>query len=181
MTAHRQRFEQEALPHLDAAYNLARWLCRSPTDAEDIVQEALLLAFRSFDSWRGDSAKAWLFAIVRNCHFSALRRAASHIRLTDTIDDDTTTTPDALISADSPEKTFIATAGARAVDAVLLRLSPEFREVLVLRELEELSYRDIAAITGVPIGTVMSRLARARAALKTQWLATNGRTTDDLP
>ena len=81
MTAHRQRFEQEALPHLDAAYNLARWLCRSPTDAEDIVQEALLLAFRGFDSWRGDSAKAWLFAIVRNCHFSALRRASRRMIL----------------------------------------------------------------------------------------------------
>ena len=181
MTAHRQRFEQEALPHLDAAYNLARWLCRSPTDAEDIVQEALLLAFRGFASWRGGSAKAWLLAIVRNCHFSALRHSASRVRLTDAIDDGAASTPDALISTDTPEQTFMAADAARNVHALLLALSPEFREVVVLRELEELSYRDIAAITGVPIGTVMSRLARARAALKTQWLATNGRTNDDLP
>jgi RNA polymerase sigma-70 factor, ECF subfamily len=182
MTDKRHRFEREALPHLDAAYNLARWLCRSTADADDVVQEALLLAFRSFDTRRGASAKPWLLAIVRNCYVSVVRRNAPRERLTDPIDaDDGSVDPLALVSADDPERASVAEDQARTVDAVLRLLPPDYREVLILRELEELSYREIAAVTGVPIGTVMSRLARARAALKARWHRTTGGTDDALP
>jgi RNA polymerase sigma factor (sigma-70 family) len=181
MTDKRYRFEQEALPHLGAAYNLARWLSRSTADAEDIVQEALLLAFRSFDDRRGASAKPWLLAIVRNCYLSAARRMVPRERVTDPLDDDDAAiTPSALVSSDNPERTSIEAEQARTLDAVLRLLPPDHREVLILRELEELSYREIATATGVRIGTVMSRLARARAALKSHWLRTVGETDDVL-
>ncbi len=176
----RQRFEQLVLPHLDAAYNFARWLCDSTTDAEDIAQEALLLAFRGFDEWRGDGIKAWLFTIVRNCHHSAARRTVPKSRVTDAIDEAATVTPGALVSADSPELAAIAAEQTRALDAILRDLPADFRAVLVLREMEGLSYREIAAVVGVPIGTVMSRLARAREALKCRWLQIRGGTDREL-
>jgi RNA polymerase sigma-70 factor (ECF subfamily) len=182
MTDKRHRFEQEALPHLDAAYNLARWLCRSTTDAEDVVQEALLLAYRRFDTRRGASAKPWLLAIVRNCYLSSVRRTAPRERLTDPLAaDDESMTPRALVSTDDPERALIEADQARTVDEALGLLPADYREVLVLRELEELSYREIATVTGVPIGTVMSRLARARAALKARWSQAVGGTDDALP
>jgi RNA polymerase sigma factor (sigma-70 family) len=171
----RRRFEAQVLPHLDAAYRLARWLSRSPSDAEDIVQEAVLRAFRGFDGQRGNDAKAWLLTIVKNCHFTALkqqqRRAFVPLPEEHDVQDDhamIATTPD-------PESTSIRRDEVRTLDRVMSALPEEQREVLVLREIEELDYRQIATIANIPIGTVMSRLARARAALKARWLRKTGR------
>ncbi len=181
MTDLRTRFEQEALPHLDAAYNLARWLTRSAAEAEDIVQDALLLAFRNFDRQRGPSTKAWLLAIVRNCFLSQVRRSAPRARLTDSIDaTGDALTPPALVSLADPEREAIAAERARSLDEALGRLSEDYREVLVLRELEGLSYREIAGVTAMPIGTVMSRLARARESLRVHWLRATGGSDDAL-
>lgn len=158
MDERRRRFEALALPHMDAAYNLARWLSRSPSDADDIVQDAMLRAFRAFDGFRGGDIKAWLLTIVRNCWRSsgAAERRRGHTEL----DED--------LAADGagPEDTADAASRRRRLDAALALLPEEFREALVLREMEDMSYREIAEITGAPIGTVMSRLARARALLR---------------
>lgn len=168
MDGRRLRFEAEALPHLDAAYNLARWLSRSPADADDIVQEAMLRAWRAFDGFRGGDIRPWLLAIVRNCW----RNAG-----TDTKRRGHTALPEddgALISEAPDPETFVATASeSRKLDEVIALLPDEYREVLLLREMEDMSYRDIAEVTGTPIGTVMSRLARARALLKERWIAGN--------
>ncbi|HWY66013.1 MAG TPA: sigma-70 family RNA polymerase sigma factor [Rhizomicrobium sp.] len=159
MDDRRRRFEAQALPHLDAAYNLARWLSRSPVDADDIVQEAMLRAFRAFDGFRGGDAKAWLLTIVRNCWASAGKatKRRGHTSLED----------ENLVAAETdPETSAIRAGTQRRLDVLIAALPPEFREVLILREMEDLSYREIADITGTPIGTVMSRLARARATLR---------------
>lgn len=157
------------MPHLDAAYNLARWLARSPADADDIVQDAMLRAFRAFDAFRGDDVKPWLLTIVRNCHFTAMKER--HKRVLMPIDEAEGGEGDALIAdTTNPEDVAIGADHARKLDSVIAQLPEEYREVLILREMEDLSYREIADITGVPIGTVMSRLARARAALKEKWL-----------
>jgi RNA polymerase sigma-70 factor (ECF subfamily) len=169
MDNRRRRFEAQALPHLDAAYNLARWLSRSPADAEDIVQDAMLRAFRGFDGFRGGDAKPWLLTIVRNCwhNKSATERRHGHAPLPDNESD--------LAPSDAadPEAVAISAGESRQLNAMLERLPPEFREVLILREMEDMSYRDIAAVTGVPIGTVMSRLARSRAMLREKWALEN--------
>jgi RNA polymerase sigma-70 factor (ECF subfamily) len=158
MEDHHVRFQAQILPHLDDAYNLARWLSRSPADADDIVQDAMLRALRGFGGFRGGDAKAWLLAIVRNCWLSAgaATRRRGHTELDDTL------TAEGL----GPEQAAIAQSRRRRMDVALATLQAEFREVLILREMEEMSYREIAEITGAPIGTVMSRLARARALLK---------------
>jgi RNA polymerase sigma factor (sigma-70 family) len=181
MTDTRIRFQQEAVPHIDAAYNLARWLTRSTADAEDIVQDALLLAFRNFNAQRGSNTKAWLLAIVRNCFRTTRRRdAARPVRAEGPDGSLETAPPTALVSPDDPEREAIAADRARTLDAALAQLSEEYREVLVLRELEGMSYQEIASVIGSPIGTVMSRLARARAALKASWAAEPG-SADGLP
>jgi len=166
----RQRFEAQALPHLDAAYNLARWLSRSPADADDIVQDAMLRAFRAFDGFRGGDIKAWLLTIVRNCS----RTAGSDIRRrghTPLPEDDR----NALVAPEASPEAFAAQASeSRRLEVAMALLPQEFRDVLILREIEDLSYREIAAVTGAPIGTVMSRLARGRALLKQIWLAETG-------
>jgi RNA polymerase sigma-70 factor (ECF subfamily) len=159
MDDRRRRFEAQALPHMDAAYNLARWLSRSPTDADDIVQDAMLRAFRAFDGFRGGDIKAWLLTIVRNCWLSA--GAATRRRGHTSLDDQELEAPQS-----DPETVAIQTGAKRRLDAMIAQLPQEFREVLILREMEDMSYREIADITGVPIGTVMSRLARARATLR---------------
>jgi RNA polymerase sigma-70 factor (ECF subfamily) len=158
MDDRRRRFEAQALPHLDAAYNLARWLSRSPADADDIVQDAMLRAFRGFDGFRGGDARAWLLTIVRNCWRSAgsATTRRGHTELDDGLAD----------AAAGPEETAAQTGEQRRLDAIIARLPDDFREVLILRELEDLSYREIGDITGAPIGTVMSRLARARTMLR---------------
>jgi RNA polymerase sigma factor (sigma-70 family) len=166
----RARFDADILPHLDAAYRFARWLSGSPAAADDLVQDAILRAFRGFDGLRGTDAKAWLLAIVRNCHSTALaqQRRRAHVPLPEEHDAQDgyamiATTPD-------PEAESIRQDQARMLERLIATLPDEHREVLVLREMEEMGYRQIAAVINLPIGTVMSRLARARAALKVRWL-----------
>ena len=163
----RLKFEAQILPHLDAAHNLARWLARDADLAADAVQDAMLRAFRAFDAVRSEDAKPWLLAIVRNCCRTALvkRRRRPETPLPDGEDAAHT------IAADepSPEAVAIGAADARKLDSLIASLPFEFREVLILRELDELSYREIADVAGVPIGTVMSRLARARKLLREKW------------
>jgi len=173
MDDRRRRFEVLVLPHLDAAYRFARWLARSPGDADDLVQEAILRAFRGFDALRGSEVKAWLLTIVRNCHFTAVKQQQRRgfVPLPEEHDGQDghamiATTPD-------PESSSIRRDEERTLERLMSGLAEEHREVLVLREIEEMDYREIAAVTNVPIGTVMSRLARARAALKGRWLQEN--------
>jgi len=166
----RGRFEAQVLPHLDAAYAFARWLSRSPAAADDVVQEAVLHAFRGFDDLRGSDVKAWLLTIVRNCHLTAVkqqqRRASVPLPEEHDAQDG-----DAMIAATpDPERAAIHRDGERLLDRLIAELPEEYREVVVLREIEEMGYREIAAVTNVPIGTVMSRLARARAAMRARWL-----------
>ena len=170
MTDRRRRFEAQALPHLDAAYNLARWLAHPPLDADDIVQDALLRAYRAFDSVRGEDVKPWLLTIVRNCFLTVVRQAKRKQNVPLPDDSEIYHTDPALIAGDpDPEAAIMKSDAHRQLNDLLAALPPEFREVLVLREMEDLSYSEIARITDVPIGTVMSRLARARALLKKNW------------
>jgi RNA polymerase sigma-70 factor (ECF subfamily) len=168
----RGRFEAQVLPHLDAAYRYARWLARSPHNADDVLQEATLRAYRNFEDLRGTDGKAWLLTIVRNCYLTAAKQQQRHRSVPLPEDDDesgeamTAATPD-------PESEAIHRDNQRVLQRMLAALPDEHREVLVLREIEDLQYRQIAAITNLPIGTVMSRLARARAALRTRWLHEN--------
>jgi RNA polymerase sigma factor (sigma-70 family) len=165
----RARFDAEVLPHLDAAYRFAQWLVRSPADADDVVQEAILRAFRGFDGLRGSDVKSWLFAIVRNCHLTALaqRERRGSVPLPEEHD---ARDGHAMISpAPEPEAAALRRDDERTLGRLMAVLPEEQREVLILREIEELDYREIAAVTSVPIGTVMSRLARARAQLKARW------------
>ena len=167
MNDRRHRFEAEALPHMDAAYNLARWLSRSATDAEDIVQDAMLRAFRSYDGFKGGDAKPWLLAIVRNCWRTAT--ADKRRRANEPLPEEHETPLTA--QGPDPEGAALRASENRALDLAIASLPGEFREVLILREMEDMSYREIADITGTPMGTVMSRLARARAMLRERWLA----------
>lgn len=166
-----RRFEATVLPLLDAAHNLARWLLRDAAAAEDAVQEAALRAFRYFGSLRGgeEDAKPWFLGIVRNACFTALARERGRADVT-LLDEDGWDQLEARSPSPAPDP--LAALGTRReqilVDTALRALSPPMREVIVLRELEGLDYRDIAQIAGIPIGTVMSRLSRARAQLKRQ-------------
>jgi RNA polymerase sigma factor (sigma-70 family) len=161
------RFEESVLPHLDAANNLARWLTRDDGDAEDLVQEAYLRAFRFFDGFRGGDSRAWLLKIVRNTFYTTLQqRARQPLGLMDEGVDD----PEC--DRCDPETIALANADRQLLREAMEELPVEYREVVVLRELEGFAYKEIAAIAGVPIGTVMSRLARARARLRRR--LTNG-------
>jgi len=165
-----RRFEELALPHLDAAYNLARWLTGSASDADDVVQDAYLRAFRFFDGFHGDSARAWLLAIVRNTWFTEWRRrndAADDTPYDDALHDDERLPGWADEICSDPETLAVRRDDVDLIHRALGVLPVEYREVLVLRELEDMSYRDIATVAGVPIGTVMSRLARGRRLLCT--------------
>ena len=166
----RRRFEVQALPHLDAAYNLARWLAGSRLDADDIVQDAMLRAFRGFDSLRGEDVKPWLLTIVRNCFLSGVRQARRKEDVPLPADSEIALTEQSLIASGlDPEVAVIQMDTHRQLNSLLASLPVEFREVLVLREMEDLSYSEIAQTVGIPIGTVMSRLARARTLLKKNW------------
>jgi RNA polymerase sigma factor (sigma-70 family) len=166
----RARFEAQVMPHLDAAYRFARWLSRSAVEADDIVQEAFLRAFRAFDTLRGEEAKAWLFTIVRNCHATAVQQQRRRGEVELTQEHDASPGGEAPAATPDPERASIEQEQRRVLDQLIAALPGEHREVLLLREMEDMSYREIAAVTQVPIGTVMSRLARARAALKLRWL-----------
>jgi len=156
-------FEGLVLPHLDAAYNLARWLVRDPVAAEDVVQEAAVRALTYFASFRGDNARGWFLQIVRNAAYASLKldRGLRTVPLA-TGDDTVAAVPEPVDPADNPEHTLLKTQAHAGLDRLLAGLPVELRETIVLRELEELAYKDIAQITDVPIGTVMSRLWRAR-------------------
>jgi RNA polymerase sigma-70 factor (ECF subfamily) len=170
MTDRRRRFEAQALPHLDAAYNLARWLARPPLDADDIVQDAVLRAYQSFDSVRGEDVKPWLLTIVRNCFLTAFKQTKRREDVALPDDSGIAVIDPALIAGDlDPEAAVIQMDTHRQLSSLMAELAPEFREVLVLREMEGMPYREIARVVGIPIGTVMSRIARARALLKENW------------
>ena len=156
-------FEETVLPHLDAAFNYARWLTRNDADAEDVVQDACVRAMRFFSSLRDDDARAWLFTIVRNAWYSRVSRKANVAEGT-RLNDGQDQRPD---NALDPEERLLQQHTVGLVRAALEQLPVDFREVIVLREIEGLSYKEIAEVAGVPIGTVMSRLARARERLQT--------------
>jgi RNA polymerase sigma-70 factor (ECF subfamily) len=155
-------FERQVLPHLDAAYNLARFLMRNDQDAEDIVQEASLRAFRFFESFRGENSRAWFLSIVRNTAFTALKR--------NRMNEETVVFEEELHGGQIPAlDAGIALDRAhdrQTVRAAIEQLPAEFREAITLRELEGMPYKEIADVAGVPIGTIMSRLARARRQLQ---------------
>lgn len=167
-------FDRLVLPHLDAAYNLARWLLRSEQAAEDAVQEASMRAFRSLGTLRGDDARPWLLGIVRNTCFTMLERLRSAPQV---VDFDAAEFEAALVEgeggASDPVEQLQRQRARVLVDAAIRALSPPLREVIVLREFEDLEYAQIARIVAVPIGTVMSRLARAREKLRTHLSATD--------
>src|ERR1700742_2584917 len=154
-----------AMPHLDAAYNLARWLTRDPADASDVVQEAMLRALRFFSSFRGGNCKAWLLTIVRNTAIDWMR-ANRPAQIAPPPADDSDPLENIADDSEDPEAALIRIGDRQQLDRLIAALPAEFRECLVLRELEELSYKEIAAVTGVPLGTVMSRLSRARLLLQ---------------
>jgi RNA polymerase sigma-70 factor (ECF subfamily) len=150
-------FAAAVLPHLDAAHNLARWLMRNAADAEDVLQEAMLRALTYYPGFRGANPRGWLLQIVRNAAYASLRlnRGTRQIAADETV-------PELADSADDPELALMRQQEKGRVEALLAALPVELREVLILRELEELSYKEIAQIVAAPIGTVMSRLWRAR-------------------
>jgi RNA polymerase sigma factor (sigma-70 family) len=163
-------FENVVLPHLDAAYNIARWLVGDATLAEDVVQDATIRALRYFGSYRGGDAKAWLLRIVRNTAHEtrAAQRRHQAVSLDAAgLEDNEATAPEVPDSADDPEAALARQERDATLDRALAALPVDLRECLVLRELEELSYKEIAQVTGVPVGTVMSRLWRARQSLTT--------------
>jgi RNA polymerase sigma-70 factor (ECF subfamily) len=155
-------FEEAVLPHLNAAYNLARWLTRNDADAEDVVQEACLRAFKFFGGFHGVDGRSWLLAIVRNTCYTWMQRNRSP-ELRASPDDEQ---PEIESTDLNPEALLLQKADTLTVRRALEELPLEFREVLVLRELEDMSYREIAGITDLPLGTVMSRLARGRKRLQ---------------
>jgi RNA polymerase sigma-70 factor (ECF subfamily) len=155
-------FERQVLPHLDAAYNLARFLMRNDQDAEDVVQEASLRAFRFFENFRGENSRAWFLSIVRNTSFTALRRGRSeeaNVAFDEELHGTESSTPDGGAALDLVQN-------RETVRGAIEQLPAEFREAITLRELEGCSYKEIADVAGVPIGTIMSRLARARRQLQ---------------
>lgn len=163
-----KRFEELIAPHLDAAYNLARWLTGNDSAARDVVQESALRAFRFLQRFADGNAKAWFLTIVRNESYTWLK--ASVGRHWVAIDDDIGEHEGALSHSQTPELLAIHTENAALLQQALSALPPAYREVIVLKELEDLPYKDIALVVDIPIGTVMSRLARARAMLKVELL-----------
>jgi RNA polymerase sigma factor (sigma-70 family) len=163
-----RQFEAAALPHLDAAYNLARWLLRDDHSAQDVVQEAFLRAFRFFDSFRGGDARPWLMGIVRNTCYTWLQeqgKTAGHVEFDETYHSEgSASTLDC--TAGNPETLLVRKLEREQLDEAIGDLPPIFREVLILRELEDMSYEEIAQVAAIPVGTVMSRLSRARAMLR---------------
>ena len=165
-----KRFDAIVLPHLDAAYNVARWLARNDADAQDIAQEACLRAYKFFDGFHGDDGKSWLLAIVRNTCYTWLQKHRGRSR-EESFDENIHGDDPAFVDTlphNNPEVLLMQQASKRIIDTALERLPVECREIIVLRELEDLSYKEIAEIAEIPIGTVMSRLSRARKLLREQ-------------
>lgn len=157
----RQRFERLVLPHLDAAYNFARWLTRDDQRAQDVAQEAVLRALRFFGGFRGENARPWLLSIVRNTYFGTLKALQREELRPDLDDESAESIGEAAYELD-PSLALERKWDRERVTRALERLPTEFREILVLREMEDLSYKQIAGVAEIPIGTVMSRLSRAR-------------------
>lgn len=155
-------FEETFLPHLDAAFNLARWLTRDPADADDVVQEAYLRAFKFFEGFHGGDSRAWILKIVRNTCYTWLQKNRSS-EIVYELDEELHEAP-----TGNPETALVATADRQMLMGLLEELPAPFREIVVLRDIEGLSYKEVAAITEMPLGTVMSRLARARKRLQDQ-------------
>jgi RNA polymerase sigma factor (sigma-70 family) len=167
-----RRFRDAALPHLDGVYTLARYLLRDPSDAEDAVQECYLRALKHFDSYRGPAIKPWLFAILRNvCRAEFARRASSPTGPIDEMTERAEQTPLWSEAQATPESEMMKGSEASTIRRLVRALDEPFRETFVLREIHNLSYREIAEVAEVPVGTVMSRLARARAMLRSAWMA----------
>jgi RNA polymerase sigma-70 factor (ECF subfamily) len=162
MGEERRQFEEIFLPFLDAAYNLARWIVQHDQDAQDIVQEAYLRAFKGFSGFRGGNGRAWLLTIVRNTAYSWMNKHASDERLVPYEEEKHAK----IISFDQPTREIVNEKRKEHLQNALLRLSTEYREVIVLYEFEGLSYKELALALGVPLGTVMSRLNRARRRLQ---------------
>ena len=172
-----RQFRELALPYLDDAYNFARWLTRSSQDAEDVVQDAYMRAFQYFDGFRGANPRAWILSIVRNSYYAWLRKARSQATVPLAVDANNDFDEEGVYERElsDPDRDDAETALIKKTEATALRsfiagLPSAFRETLVLREMEDLTYQQIAEITGVPIGTVMSRLARARGLLQKAWM-----------
>jgi RNA polymerase sigma-70 factor (ECF subfamily) len=163
-------FEQVFLPHLDAAYNLARWLLRNDQDAEDAVQEAYVRAYKAFSRFRGGDGKAWFMTILRNVCYTMIKKLRSHETL-EPFDEEI----HQAANESEMQEAFRQKANAESLRSTLEKLPDEFREIIVLHDLEGLAYKEIAAVVGIPIGTVMSRLARARGRLRTELIASNAR------
>ncbi len=162
----RSNFEEVLLPHLDAAYNLARWLTRDPADADDVVQEAYMRAFRFFGGFHGGDSRSWLLKIVRNTCYTWLRKNRPReivYELDEEQHEATSGDPDAVLQENIDRQ---------LVRKLLDELPPEYREIIVLRDIEGLSYKEISAVTEMPLGTVMSRLSRARKRLQSDAAAT---------
>jgi len=159
-------FEQVLLPHLDAAYNLARWLLRNDHDAEDAVQEAYLRAYKAFSRFRGGDGKAWLMTILRNVCLTMIKKSRSH-EPPEHFDEEI----HQAAGQSEMREAFRQKANAETLHAALEKLPDEFREIIVLHDLEGLAYKQIAVVLGIPIGTVMSRLARARGRLRAEIVA----------
>lgn len=157
-----ERFGQVILPHLDAAYNLARWLTGNDHDAQDVAQEALLRAMKFFGTFRGPNARAWLLTIVRNTGYTWLKQNRN-LKLIDEFDEDLHTVED---EGGSPDSLAGRRANLEALRQAIAQLPIEFREIIILREMEGMAYKDIADVASLPLGTVMSRLARARKQLQ---------------
>jgi RNA polymerase sigma-70 factor (ECF subfamily) len=158
-------FEAAILPHLDAAYNLARWLMRNVEDAEDVVQEAMLRALTYYSGFKGENPRGWLLQIVRNAAYASMKlnQGARSVPITVYADgDEVPLHPELSDPGDDPEATLLKSRGRQGLDRLLAELPVDLRETIVLRELEEMSYKEISQITGAPMGTVMSRLWRAR-------------------
>jgi RNA polymerase sigma factor (sigma-70 family) len=167
-----RRFREAALPYLDDAYTLARYLLRNAADAEDAVQECYLRAFKHFDSYRGPAMKPWLFAILRNvCRAEYARRATTPTSTIEDVPESAEQTPLWHEAQETPEAQIIQRWDSDTIRRLISALAEPFRETFVLREIQNLSYREIADVAEVPVGTVMSRLARARAMLRSAWLA----------
>ena len=155
-----RQFDSIMRPHLNAAYNFARWLVRNDHDAEDIVQESFLKAYKALDSFRGGDARVWTLAIVRNAAMNFLRSRRMGVMVSRNVDD-----PEPRDDAPDPERSLLEQSRRCEVRRAISNLPLEFREVIVLREMEDLPYKEIASVLEIPIGTVMSRLSRARALL----------------
>jgi len=172
-----RRFRDAALPHLDDVYTLARYLLHDTADAEDAVQECYLRALRYFDTFRGSAIKPWLFAILRNvCRGEFARRSAALHHIDHSVDAEADEEEDAVKPLwqepeASPEAEMLHQRDAETIRRLVAELPQPFRETIVLREINDLSYREIADVVGIPVGTVMSRLARARSLLRKAWVS----------